>query len=606
MTRYSKEETRQGIRYQCKDCNDYVYGWPPGHPNNGPLPLFATLGSDSVADIVENPWTPERKQAYVNHVVNEQAKADRERASKPVEVVQDTSGWLTVQEVARGFGYKDIGTCNNTIRSIGKRFYKKYPHQMESGEWVRGKGVNTIYSPECIEAYAAHIKKPFNSPGDMEPLPVDALVEYSPVESPKATGIVLSQSDPISLVTSVKQRFGNETHLDRWLQFCEDYPGLQWFDVNGVILFPIPLVEQLKADNPDREDLSYDWDYSKHLGNPEYRVSVRSSLKGKAESIPPDIQAIAEMPGTKEVYQVQDIEHPDAWGFVLTGGKYSHGTAAKEAHVQIGKPMGNRNIFHAVTFPLMYAYLVQGRSRIAKQAQYMGARSITDGVKSDIEQRKETTPLADMAAAAAIIPQMRQEFEAVKSLILIGQAKNEEWFSRLEQMMINTQIVLEGLTSANPATYQESVDWLCRLRDIETSIMKLGNTAEETQRIIGEYLTRKRNLVSELVRDLHLRFVYIRYHGHCLVTGAKIVGTDPITDEICILKDANGKPLGEVDHNFQVNSAGKLSTWLIETKLNRQLANDINKRIEIQDEFTTYQKHLELFDSPLLALSEAA
>lgn len=564
------------------------------------LPLFALMNASPESSEVEMPPITKEKKAHVDRVMKDQARVDLARQYFPANV--EPTEWLRVDAVVAGFGFGGkvpYESCNGTVINRNKPFYKKYVDFLDAEKWHRRNGADTYYSRQLIEAYSTHTGNPFDWSAALAVSPItDTPPQTKNRDDSRAIVQRLTPARPLG--ECVKRSFHDDSHLGRWLQFCEDYPGLQWFEINGEVLFPIPLVEQLKADNPGRDDLSYGGDYNSHFASSRIGFG-RLHEKGVTQSLPPDIQAIAEMPGTKEVYQVKDCEHPDAWGFVLTGGRFTHGTAASEAHRQIGEPMRNRNIFHAVTFPLMYAYLVQGQSRIAKTAQYMGSRSMSDGIKADIDAKKETTPLADIAAGSAFVPALMSKIDTLQDLIIQGNKENKTEFNTLKAMMVNTQITLQGLSTANPSTYQESVDWLGKLRDIEASLLKLGNSTEETKRMLGEQLATKRNLVTGQVRDLHVRFVYTWYHGHCPVTNIKIVGEDPATNEICILRDSEGRPLGEVDHNFQVNQAGRLSTWLIEAKLNRRLANDIHERIRIQIEFGAYQKRLDEFDSPLLA-----
>ena len=180
------------------------------------------------------------------------------------------------------------------------------------------------------------------------------------------------------------------------------------------------LVEQLKAENPGilSEDV-YNFDYSANFAPKSLRVPLGSCLKDKIPEIPQGIKAISERQGTKEVYQLKGYEdNPNAVGFLFEGGPRPghYGKAAYEAHQQIGAAMGSTGKFHAVTFSLLYAYLVQGRSNISRQAQRLGAVAIDHGVKHGIEARSEDTSVMDIAPAGAHDPRINQLVQAVQNM----------------------------------------------------------------------------------------------------------------------------------------------------------------------------------------------
>ena len=107
-----------------------------------------------------------------------------------------------------------------------------------------------------------------------------------------------------------------------------------------MVLFPIPLVEQLKAENPGifNEDV-YNKDYSANFAPKSIRVSIGCCLKDNTSQIPPWVKSITEREGTKEVYQLKGYEDdPNAVGFLFEGGPNPkhYGKASYEAHQQLG------------------------------------------------------------------------------------------------------------------------------------------------------------------------------------------------------------------------------------------------------------------------------
>lgn len=410
-----------------------------------------------------------------------------------------------------------------------------------------------------------------------------------------------------SLTEYVRKHYKNKSSLTQWLEFCDKHPDMQWFEVTTptgerTILFPIPLAEKLKANNPDEFGLV--WDYSKNFADKKDRVSLRSSEKQESDRIPPHIAAIAAMDGTQDVYQVKGFEdRPDCWGFLLKGGRRSHGTAAYQAHQQLGQHLTNCNIFHAVTFPLFYAYMVRGRSEVSTDLQKIGAYAIEDSISNKVEEKKENTPASELVNAAPFSPQLQRVEEQVEGLIRlisITHSETQEVLKRLEVHMVKMQTEIERLEFVPVNDMTSAMDWLEKVDRIESLLIGIGHSVDEAHQMMGKVIMTKRQRVTDKVRDLHTRFVHVRYHGYCPVTNNKIVKLNESSGEPEIIKDEQGRPVAEVDHNFQVNKAGKLTTWLICRKLNESLNNYEQERIRVQSYFQTYQDSLDQFESPLL------
>jgi hypothetical protein len=258
---------------------------------------------------------------------------------------------------------------------------------------------------------------------------------------------------------------------------------------------------------------------------------------------------------------------------------------------------------HLVPAWLALDYLADARDnkKLASKVKGIKDRGLERQLNSEASRLEDPAVGNDgMKAALQFIPELKAEFEKVTALIVQGQDENKKGLIRLESTIIKLQATINNLEHWEPTGYQESVEWLAKINQLENWMCSIGNSVEEIRQQQGEELRNKRDRVTEKVRDLHVRFVHFRYHGHCPVTNAKIVGEDPRTGDPALLDGKDGKPLGQVDHNFQVNRAGKLSTWLIESNLNQKLNHDEKERIKVQTYFTAYQQSLEEYDFPLL------
>jgi len=322
-----------------------------------------------------------------------------------------------------------------------------------------------LFSP-TVKAAARSSKvhsapKGFGPAKPAKPAPVVAEVVPAPTRqaivlpAKRRVEVVQAASSP-ELIDWLRKECKEPDVLDAWIAFCKQFPGLKWFVVDGVVLFPIPLVEQLKAENPGilSEDV-YQKNYSTNFAPKSLRVSLGSRLENDSPEIPLGIKAISERKKTKEVYRLEGYEdNPNAIGFLFEGGPdrgRNYGSAAYEAHQQIGAAMGSTGKFHAVTFSLLYAYLVQGRSNISRQAQRLGAVAIDHGVKKGIEARSENTPMMDYAQEAGAhdprINQMAQSVQSIESQCVglnqeMGQLNQE--MGQLRQEVYTLRSVMES------------------------------------------------------------------------------------------------------------------------------------------------------------------
>jgi len=610
-----------GYRYKCKECGWAGRAFPPDHPRGSEKsPLLSLL--DKLEAKPEPPQViitappaktdlppiTKEKRAYANRVVKSEAQVLMARQFFPHGV--EPTEWLHVDAVAAGFGYGDYESCIAAILGIKKPFRIKYLDPFDGAKWYRRDGAKTYFSRQVIEAFSVYrvstfpgkpSGQPFNwesalavspivpAPQPAEPTkPSSDLVRRSPVVEPLAD----PWDDAIEVVAKPSMALDPNIAptLAEFAQAVADgklpAPDVEFM---GVPLYRAATLSRFKTGGAIPKDFTQNF------------ATVPTLLNLSNTGIPSELSALSEYSGV-EFYRVEGAtDHRLAIGIKAGGRSRDEGTLrhALAQHGFIMKPSEK----HLVTAWLALDYLGEARDNKALASQVKGIkdRGLERQMNSEAA-RLEDPSVGNDGIKAALVPELRREIDEVKNLIIRGQKENETGFKRIEATILKLQSTINGLEYWNPTGYQDSVDWLAKLNTLERSMAGMGNSLDEIQQQLGEELRNKRDRVNEKVRDLHIRFVHFRYHGHCPVTHAKIVGEDPKTGEPVLLKDSDGKPLGQVDHNFQVNRAGKLSTWLIESGLNQKLNHDEKERIKVQIYFTAYQQSLEDYDCPLLNL----
>ena len=577
------------------------------------LDLFSAVATAPPSSIAMPPITKE-KQEYSDRVTRSQMFLDIGRQYFPADV--EPTEWLHVDAVMAGIAcYKNYDACNATI--IGststdesgkpvKPFRVQCIDRFGGEKWYHRRGANSYYSRQLIEAFCAYSGKPFDWGAALAVSPIVS----SPPESKKrkaSSAIVktlstgnrpeptptntLSANRPISIDSNIAPT------LAEFAQAVADgrlpTPDVEFM---GVPLYRASTLSRFKTGGSDPKDFTTNW-------------AKPVDIFFMSTGIPSELSALAEYSGV-EFYRVEGAtDHRLAIGIKAGGRSRDEGTL-RHALAQSGfimKPSEK----HLVTAWLALDYLGDARDNKALASHVKGIKDRGLELQLNSEaQRLEDPAVGNDGIKAALVPELRRELDAVKDLviqshglIMQGQKDNEMGFKRIESIIVKLQSTITGLEHWNPTGYQESVEWLSKINALEHHMAGLGTSVDEIHQMIGDELRNKRDRVSYKVRDLHVRFVYFRYHGHCPVTNAKIVGEDPVNGDPVLLNGDDGKPLGQVDHNFQVNRAGKLSTWLIESGLNQKLNHDEKERIKVQTYFTAYQQSLEEYDCPLFNLA---
>ena len=651
-----RDKKKNGFRYECSNCKWAVRDFPPGHNRSTaePLPLFKLMAEPELTPLPElTPFIPKEKKDYADQVTRWQAERDgwiepEPRVSTPAPVEQkpltsaqaqddisaffpanvEPTEWLRVDAVAAGFGYggeEPCDSCNASILACKREFRIKYLDPSGGGKWYKRCGANTYYSRQLIEAFSKYRGRVFDWDDAIAVSPiVDAPPQTkarraSPIKAQVTEAIQPASSEPSHAIDQDSRAIVNTPRSALQPEHREPSHGI---DPNIA-----PTLAEFAAAVADGKLPAPDVEF---MGIPLYRAYTLSLFKtggarpkdftedfafadrrilspvvglNPTTGLPLELSALAEYSGV-EFYRVEGAtDHRLAIGIKAGGRNRDEGTLrhALARHGFIMKPQET----HLVTAWLALDYLGDARynNKLASQVKGIKDRGLERQLNSEASRLEDPAVGSDGMKAALpsqFIPELKAEFEKVTALIVRGQDENKKGFDRIEATILKLQSTINNLEHWEPTGYQESVEWLAKINNLENGMASIGGSVEEIRQQLGEELRNKRDRVSEKVRDLHVRFVHFRYHGHCPVTNAKIVGEDPRTGDPALLDGKDGKPLGQVDHNFQVNRAGKLSTWLIESNLNQKLNHDEKERIKVQTYFTAYQQSLEEYDFPLL------
>jgi hypothetical protein len=589
------------------------------------------------------PVITKEKKDYANQVTRWQAERDGSIepeprviapapvAQKPVTSAQaqddiaaffpanvEPTEWLRVDAVAAGFGYGGeipYNSCNNTILDSKRDFRTQWVDPLGGDKWYKRCGANTYYSRQLIEAFSLYRPRVFDWDAAIAVSPiVDAPPQtkgrrVSPIKAQVAEAIQPASSEPSHAIDQDSRAIVNTPRTAIRPEHRETSHGID----PSIAPTIAELADAIELGTLPAPDLEY-------MGLILYRASTLSLFKTRGANpkdftetylpvhvlktctgLPPELSALTGYSNV-EFYQVEGAtDHRLGIGIKAGGRSRDEGTLrhALAKHGFIMKPSEK----HLVPVYLAFDYLGDARKNksVASKVKGWGHRGLERQLNSEASRLEDPAVGNDgMKAALQFIPELKAEFEKVTALIVQGQDENKKGLIRLESTIIKLQATINNLEHWEPTGYQESVEWLAKINQLENWMCSIGNSVEEIRQQQGEELRNKRDRVTEKVRDLHVRFVHFRYHGHCPVTNAKIVGEDPRTGDPALLDGKDGKPLGQVDHNFQVNRAGKLSTWLIESNLNQKLNHDEKERIKVQTYFTAYQQSLEEYDFPLL------